>query len=278
MKFKILFFAFLLLFSCRIQTDQCNPHTEEEIREIDEMMNSPIAYDGDKMKLASAYDQLIQFHAEDGWGGYKYTIRLYQVNHQHIIEVKSSARYALDRVLNAAKKKIELNPRDVERIWSKANLLFCKEVDLEPDMAIIDGNEYELLIKDGIHQQAFRWQEMQAFSWQEMQNGVHSGRIPGYKSAVIEMVGDLMRLSQFPSGDKFIAIDTFNTTDDSIALRIDLAYSYNVLYHKVYFDKKILHQDVERQAYIKVPVSDTINLRQRIRIKATLLDNSEIEL
>jgi len=235
------------------------------------MMNSSISYDHIKMPPPATYDRVIQYHAQEGWGQYSHTIRLYQEDQQYLIDLKFNIKKGPERTLQTIRKKIELKPDDVEAVWAKAKSMYCKEVDLEPDFTIVDGVRFQLLIKDSIY-----WQ---GFEWQIMDNRVRygRGRIPGHKDEVTEIVGDLMRLCQFPNGEKFIYIDSFNTSGDSVAFQIFLGYAYNVLKYKVYLDDKLLGKDPEGIAIVKVPVTDTINFRKRIRINAELLDKREIE-
>lgn len=270
MNFKLLFFAFPLFFSCGQNNDHCKTHSEQEIKAIERMLDLNFAYDEGKWVQASAYDQLIQYYAHDSWGQYEHIIRLYKVNQQNTIELMSKMKKAPDWKSHSIRHKIVLEPDDIEGLWSKAALLFCKEVYLEPDASSIDGDDFELFIKDGLHQQGFKWQYMR--------DHIRNGRIASYKDTVVEIVGDLMLLCNFPNGEKFIDLDRLKSTRDTMSYSIYLGYAFNVLNYRVYLDDKLLSQGPEGQAKVKVAVADTNNLRQRIRIKAKLLDNSQIEL
>lgn len=273
MHFKILFISSIFLFSCSPSSDQCRSFTEDETSAIDEMLSARFSYDNIKMEPAERYNRVIQYHAQDSWRQYNHIIRLYEVNHQFIIELKSNMyASAPEWPLQTIRRKIELTPIDGESLWSKAKSLYCKEVDLDPDFKIIDGEYCKLLIKEGDHRQGFTWQTM------DSQIRYGDGRVPEHKDAVTELVGDLMRLCEFPNGKKYIDIDSFYTTKDSSAFKVILGYGYNVLDYNVYFDDKLLDKDIEGEARVRVPVSDTNNIRKRLRIKVTLLDKSEIEL
>ena len=267
---KILFYiALCILYSCSSRVEQCHARTKDQSELINRILGNGIRHKKIELKPASSFDRIIQYQGSDSWGDFAHTIRLIKKNHQYVIELFDDRKTGARRTLNSIQREIPITQNQVDSIFIKANRLLCNAVDLESNNSI-DGSYFQLQIKDG--------RNMQVFYWQRIQNPQDLFSVSMLKDSVSEIVGDLMRLSEFPNGEKYILKNENMLSPDSIEYEVFLSNGFNVLSYEVYYNNKQISQDHDGVAKIKISLVDTIDIRKKIILRLNLFDKRKIDI
>jgi len=154
-------------------------------------------------------------------------------------------------------------------LTNKIDNLICKPVNLETGIGI-DGEFYELIIKND--------NKLQAFKWQSIFRSKNSEEFKLLKTEVTSLVGELMKLSEFSNGSKQVILGRNMSTSDSIKVDVFVANQCNIRKSEVFLDNKIVNQNRDGVAELTINKRDTIGIQERIMIKVELLNGDIAEL
>ncbi len=186
-----------------------------------------------------------------------------------IIQLYDNRRNIESKKRESIYRESILTDNQYKLLKDKIDQLMCKPVSLETGIGI-DGDFYELIIRNE--------NKLQAFKWQSIFRTKNSKELIKLKTEVTTLVGELMKYSQFPNGSKQVIVGRNLNTTDSIEIEVFLANQFNIRKSYVYFDDILVNQNKDRVGKITISKIDTIGIRERIKIKAELLNGNVIEM
>jgi len=266
---SLLLFILFVFVSCKNDNTDC-VRSEYDLYAIEKTLRTDIDYPDLKLMAPANFDQIIQFHGHDSWGWFDHTIRIIPGNQGYIIQLIDRRKPDKN-----SKKKITyyegiLSESEWTSIKIKADALYCNKYQLEENLHGVDGDYYNLILKNGDRSQVFFWQMINEENASE--------EIKSLKSSIAQLVGEMMNSCHFPNGKKIILPNSRSVINDSLSYDIFLSNQYNILNHTVKYNGVEIPLDGYKVATIKIPVEDTTGLQEKIVVETMLLDGSIIEL
>lgn len=256
----------ILIVSCKGNFNFCAERAESEKETIEKMLNSE-ATNG--LLPFANFEGVFQYRGHDSWGWFDHTIRLTRNKNNYVLQLIDQRKDPKTKLRNTIYNELLLNEEQKSSIMAMIELLHCNPVFLETG-AGIDGDYYEVIIKNN--------SKVQGFKWQTIIDSNDSESIMILKRQIAELVGKMMSLCEFPNGSKIVIPNIMKTASDSVEYDVFLANQFNLLDYEVFFDGKPMDKNSERISRFKIHKNDTLHLSQRIIVETELLDGEIIQL
>ena len=256
----------VLLISCKRDIVFCLEQGEIEKETTIKMINSKST---NGLLPFSNFEGIFQYRGHDSWGWFDHTIRLTRIKNSYLLQLIDQRKDPKTRKGSTIYKEYLIGEEQIDSIIEMINLLQCKPVFLESG-AGVDGNYYELLIKED--------SKVQGFKWQNLIDVRDSKEAKILKKEIANLVGQVMRLCEFSNGSKVIIPNSKGKTSDSLEYDVFLTNQFNLLDYEVYFDGKKMLKNSDRISRISVHKKDTLQLNKRIIVRTELLDGEIIDL